>query len=140
MELTEKDSEIRALIEENVLWDRIDFVGFQRGDALTQLISGASCILCPAIWYENMPNTVIEAYAYGKPVIASNMGCFPELLEDGKTGYLFRPKDAKDLADKIVMLMVHENERLQMGKWAREKVERDFSPENHFRKLEKLFG
>lgn len=138
-ELTEKDSEIRALIEENDLWDRIDFVGFQRGDALTQLISGASCILCPAIWYENMPNTVIEAYSYGKPVIASNIGCFPELIEDEITGYLFEPGNSFQLAEKIKVLLRGNCAEI-LGRNARRKVEVDFAPKEHFEALQNLFN
>ena len=51
------------------------------------------CVL--AIWYENMPNTVIEAYAYGKPVVASRIGSLAEIVEDNKTGLLFEMKNSR---------------------------------------------
>ena len=86
-----------------------------------------------------MPNTVIEGYAYGKPVIASDFGCFPELIEDGKTGFLFEPKNAIALADKARRLIEDDELRIRLGKAARVKAERDFSPKQHFEKLKALF-
>ena len=138
-DLSEKDVEIQTIIKENDLQDRIEFVGFRRGKDLDDLIRGAICILCPAIWYDNMPNTVIEGYAYGKPVIASDFGCFPELIEDGKTGFLFEPKNAIALADKARRLIEDDELRIRLGKAARVKVERDFSPKQHLEKLKALF-
>lgn len=137
--LTEKDEELKRLIQENHLEDRIEFTGFVKGKELETLISHSMVILCPAIWYENMPNTVIEAYAYGKPVIASRFGCFPELIEEGKTGYLFEPKNSFELAEKIKMINTNQELLKILGKNAREKVERDFNSEQHFSKLKKLF-
>ena len=136
--LTEKEADLKALIDENGLADCVDFVGFKRGKELEDLISNCMCVLCPAIWYENMPNTVIEAYAYGKPVIASNFGCFPELIEEGRTGYLFEPKNSEQLAQKVRLLLDNDN-LVSMGKQARAKVERDFSAEQHLSKLKEIF-
>ncbi len=134
----DQDPEVKEFIEANNLAGRIEFTGFVRGEALTKLISNAMCVLCPAIWYENMPNTVIEAFAYGKPVIASNFGCFPELITDGTDGYLFEPKNPQDLASKIKLLLADESYR-ELGKNARRKVEEVFNPEQHFEKLKKIF-
>lgn len=138
-ELTDKDIELKRFISENHLENRIEFTGFLRGERLMDLISNSMAILCPAIWYDNMPNTVIEAYAYGKPVIASNFGCFPELVEDSVTGYLFEPKNVKDLADKIRKLAKDPELCRTMGHNARKKVEEVFNPEQHFAKLKVLF-
>ena len=137
-ELTERDTEIKKIIEDNGLTERVEFVGFKRGQELNELISKCICLLCPAIWYENMPNTVLEAYAYGKPVVASDIGCFPEIVEDHRTGLLFEPKKSKDMADKIMELLAGKNV-LAFGKNARKKVETEYTPEMHFSKLSELF-
>lgn len=134
----DQDDEVKEMIRTNKLEDRIEFTGFVRGDKLKELISGAMCILCPAIWYENMPNTVLEAFAYGKPVIASNFGCFPELISDGKDGYLFNPKDAKELSEKVKRLVENENYK-KLGQNGRRKVEEVYNPQQHFEKLRQLF-
>ncbi len=139
-ELTDRDVEIKHIIDENNLQDKVEFVGFKRGNELADMISNSIAVLCPAIWYENMPNSVIEAYAYGKPVIASDVGCFNEIIEDGRTGYLFEKKNAEDLASKIKLLLSNPLSIKELGKNAREKVERDYSSEQHFQKLKDIFG
>lgn len=83
---SEEDQKIWKYIQENRLENKVVFTGFKHGKELEELISRSTCIVCPAIWYENMPNTVIEAYAYGKPVVASRVGSLAEIVEDGKTG------------------------------------------------------
>ena len=82
----------------------IRFVGFKQGDELQGLIKGAVCSVLPAVWYENCPFSVLESHALGVPVIGSNMGGIPELIEDGKTGLIFDAGDAQALTDKIRFL------------------------------------
>lgn len=136
--LSDANQDIKDIIERNNLQDRIVFTGFVQGDELTDLISNSRAVLCPAIWYDNMPNTVLEAFSFGKTVIASNLGCFGELIDDGLTGYLFEPKNSKDLSSKIRNLMVDEKCR-ELGMNARKMVEKKYSPEQHFSKLRELF-
>ena len=98
---SEEDQAIWQFIKDNKLEDKIVFTGFKHGKDLESLISRATCIVCPAIWYENMPNTVIEAYAYGKPVVASRVGSLAEIVEDGKTGMLFELKNSVEFSNKL---------------------------------------
>jgi glycosyltransferase involved in cell wall biosynthesis len=64
------------------------------GAALEQL----DYLVVPSLWYENSPLVVQEAYAYGVPVVASQLGALPEKVLDGRTGRLFEPGDSADLA------------------------------------------
>ena len=61
----------------------------------------------PSIWPENQPVTITEAMAAHIPVIASDCGGIPELIENGKTGFLFAPGNAMDLAAKMDELIHH---------------------------------
>jgi glycosyltransferase involved in cell wall biosynthesis len=61
-------------------------------------------VIVPSIWYENQPAVIIEAFNYGKPVICSDLGAFPELVEDNVSGLLFKTGDANDLKEKISYL------------------------------------
>jgi glycosyltransferase involved in cell wall biosynthesis len=79
----------------------IEFVGFKTGDLLKQLVSEASFVIVPSECYENNPMTVIEAYSMGVPVIGANIGGIPEILPDGKTGFVFAPKDVLDLKNVV---------------------------------------
>lgn len=132
---SEEDQKILKYIKSNDLENKIIFTGFQHGAALEKLISRATCIVCPAIWYENMPNTVIEAYAYGKPVVASRIGSLAEIVVDGETGFLFEMKNAKDMADKLQRFVVESDLSINLGKKARIKCEKDYSENAHMKSV-----
>ena len=107
------------------------FVGQLSGQALKAAIGGASAIVVPSEWYENCPMSVLEAMAYGKPVVASRIGGIPELVVDGETGVLFEPGDAADLRRHVSRLMGDASLRARMGAAGRIRAERQFSIEKH---------
>jgi glycosyltransferase involved in cell wall biosynthesis len=107
------------------------FVGQLSGQALKATIGGASAIVVPSEWYENCPMSVLEAMAYGKPVVASRIGGIPELVVDGETGVLFEPGDADELRSHISRLMGDASLRARMGAAGRIRVETDFSLAKH---------
>lgn len=76
-------------------------IGFKTGAELEQLIREAKCTVYPSIWYENCPFSVMESIMYGTPVVASDIGGIPELIEDGKTGRLFEAGNTEKMIDAI---------------------------------------
>ena len=54
---------------------------------------------------ENQPLSIMEAMAFGKPVVASRIGGIPDFVIDGKTGFLADHKNPKDFADKISRIL-----------------------------------
>lgn len=76
-------------------------VGFVTGETLQKLIAGAAFSLYPSECHENCPFSVMESQLYGTPMIASNLGGIPELLENGVTGELFTAGNATELAMRI---------------------------------------
>lgn len=131
----EEDQKIWKYIVDNKLEDKVIFTGFLHGQELENLIKKATAIVCPAIWYENMPNTVIEAYAYGKPVIASRLGSFPNIIDDSITGFLFEAKNSKDMAERMIKFCNDIDLSVKMGHNARIKCETEFSEEMHMKRL-----
>lgn len=84
--------------------------------------------------------TVVEAMAYGKPVIGSNIGGITEIINNGETGYLMPPNNKEQLAQKINTLY-HDNSLIkEMGLKARVRVEAKFSKESHFSKLKEIYS
>lgn len=79
-------------------------LGFLNGDELRTVVAQAKFAVVPSIWYENCPFTVIEAQKLGTPVIASNLGGIPELIDIGNTGDIFEAGNVEQLADKIYEL------------------------------------
>lgn len=86
--------------------------GFLTGNALVQTIQKARFSVFPSEWYENCPFSVMETQIYGTPVIASNLGGTPELLDDAETGELFEGGNGEQLRTKILMLW-NDREKLQ---------------------------
>lgn len=86
----------------------IKCVGFQKGEALEELIRKAKFTIYPSEWYENCPFSVMESQMYGTPVLGANIGGIPELIEDNVNGKLFESGNCKQLKETIQMLWVHE--------------------------------
>lgn len=76
-------------------------VGFQRGQALENLIRQARFSVYPSQWYENCPFSVMESQLYGTPVLGADIGGIPELIAEGKTGELFESGNPGQLKEKI---------------------------------------
>lgn len=135
-----EDQNVWKYIIDNGLEDKIIFTGFKQGKELEEMINKSTAIVCPSIWYENMPNTVIEAYAYGKPVVASKIGSLTEIIVDGETGLLFEMKNERDMAEKLLKFVEDDRLSERMGRLARNKVENDYCEEKHIARVLKLLG
>jgi len=108
-----------------------NFVGHIVGEALREMIDRAAVVVVPSDWYENCPMSVLEAMAYGKPVIGSRMGGIPELVEHNITGMLFDAGNANELTVALDKLMASPELRKQMGAKARKRVVDEFSLSRH---------
>ena len=97
-------------------------------DRTAEYFRRASVVVLPYI--EASQSGVIPlAYSAAKPVVATTVGGLPEMVEEGRTGYLVAPRDAADLAKALVRLLLDPTLRRQMGANAKEKIERECSPE-----------
>jgi len=119
--------------------DNVDFLGYKKGEELKEEIRKSMFVVLPSEWYENNPRTVIEAFALGKPVIGSRIGGIPELVQDEKMGLTFEPGNAKDLRDKIEDLINNPKKISEMGKNAREFVEKELNSEKHYKQLMEIY-
>lgn len=97
-------TEIEEYIKKNNLTN-IEMPGATYGEKMDRIIEGAKVIIIPSEWYENCPYALLQSIAKGKIVIASNIGGLPELIENGRTGYLFEAGNSEDLASHIDMVM-----------------------------------
>lgn len=136
----ECDSEIKQVIKELDIRRKVNFVGFLHGKELEKLTAEAMCVACPAIWYENLPNVILEAFAYGRPVIASNVGSLTDAVDDGENGLLFDAKNPVQIAECIRKLF--ENPKLckEMQKKARKKCEEEYSPASHWERFVSIYN
>ena len=117
----------------------VEFAGYVKGEALDRLLGGSSCVVVPSIAYENLPLSILEAFARGKPVVASDCGGIPELVIDGVTGYLFKSGDPSTLAEAVEKTIADESHRAGMGRQARQLVSTDYSPGWHYDRLISIY-
>lgn len=113
--------------------DQIHFTGFHSSPA--ELMNCTDlCVLTTA--YETFGLVLIEAMSVGKPVIGTNRGGVPEIIDDGVNGFLVEPGNADALASKIEELAEDDEKRKQFSLQARKKVINQFDIDNHYQKLE----
>jgi glycosyltransferase involved in cell wall biosynthesis len=94
------------------------YEGYATGEEMAALFQQASLVVLPYI-SASTSGILGTAFGFAKPVIATSVGCLPEYVEDGVTGYLVPPYDAERLAEGIVDLLVNDKLRLEMGQNAR---------------------
>ncbi len=96
-----EEDRLRSLVKKLGMEEKILFLGFKTGDELKNLVANALCVCLISEWYENGPYSILEAQALGRPAIVSEYGGLPELVEDGRTGYIAQAGNVSDLTDKI---------------------------------------
>ena len=116
------------------------FTGHLSGERLENIIAQSRAVIMPSEWYENAPLSLLEAFAYGKPVVGARIGGIPEMIDDGINGILFESGNVDSLQDKIEMVStMPESKIVQMGKAAREKVEKEYNAEVHYKRLMEVY-
>ena len=99
----------------------------------------AAFLVMPSVWYETFGMVIIEAFAAGLPVIASNHGSMSEIVEEGETGLLFRAGDSLDLAAKVRWAVAHPDEMQKMGANARRVYEQKYTAEANYCSLMRVY-
>jgi glycosyltransferase involved in cell wall biosynthesis len=118
----------------------VEFLGYQNGKYLQDIIANSAFVVVPSEWYENCSMVVLEAMAFGKPVIGSRVGGIPEQVEEGKTGFLFEMGNVQELTRKMTVLMENSSLLVEMGRAAREKLEKEYSLVEHNENLWKVYS
>lgn len=111
---------------------------FIRNEEVGVLFKNSDIIVLPYI--EASQSGVIPlAYQFGKPVVATHVGSLPEVVDDGRTGFLVKPGDEYSLADALATLIKDEKLRKEMGVNAKNKAENELSWENIARLTKKIY-
>jgi glycosyltransferase involved in cell wall biosynthesis len=117
----------------------IEYLGRVSNDQVLNLMQDAMMLLFPSEWYENFPVTIIEAFAAGLPIIASNIGNTATLIQDRQTGLRFKPGDAADLAGQVKWMTQHSEAREKMRIAVRKIYEQEFSPQQNYYLLRTIY-
>jgi len=118
---------------------RVEFVGHLGPEERDLLIKKSLFSVMPSHAYETFGKTILESYALGRAVIASDLGSRRELIRHGVTGLLYRPGDVTDLATAIQFLASRPDIAEKMGRAGLNLVQQSYQPEDHYRKLLGLY-
>jgi glycosyltransferase involved in cell wall biosynthesis len=88
--------------------------GFASGEELAILFQRASLVVLPYL-SASTSGVLMTAYSFGKPVVATNVGCLPEYVEHNQTGLLINPANSEELAEAIIYLLTNESARRRLG-------------------------
>jgi glycosyltransferase involved in cell wall biosynthesis len=94
-----------------------------------ELFQRCSVVVLPYI-DASQSGVIPTAYGFKKPVVVTNVGSIPEIVDDGVTGFIVPPKNPEALAEAIIKLLKDEKSRKQMGENAYKKLKTDLSWDN----------
>jgi glycosyltransferase involved in cell wall biosynthesis len=119
--------------------ERTTFVGWRTPDVVVDLLADARYVALPSVWEENAPLVALEALAVGRPLIVSDIGGLPELVESG-SGVVTRRGDPDDLADKIHLFVNGDDVCVRASDRATALARTWLTPQRHLRSLESLYA
>jgi glycosyltransferase involved in cell wall biosynthesis len=135
----EKDLKVvPPLVRKYGLKNRVTYTGRISSEELVRLYGRSQLLVSPSL-YEGFGLPAAEAMACGLPVVATSAGAFPEVIEDGVTGRLVPPADARALAGAIRELMADGELRRRMGEAGRRRVEERFTWRETARRTVQLY-
>lgn len=119
---------------------RVEWLGYKSGYELEQLYRGSRVVINPSLLNETFGLTCLEAGAHGRPVIASRVGAFPEIIDDHINGFLVDPESVSGLAAAMRSLQQDQAAAFNMGKAGWEKAMRFFSASHHAEQLIEIYN
>jgi teichuronic acid biosynthesis glycosyltransferase TuaC len=125
-------------VRQRGLSSTVHFVGMISHSEMPHWLSAADLLALPS-HNEGLPNAIVEAMACSIPVVATNVGGIPEVVEDKKSGLLIEKGDIDSLTNAIVSLLKDEERRKKMGAYGRSIIEQNFSWQKSAQALRGLY-
>lgn len=116
-----------------------EWLGKRSKDEVSQLMSEATVLVLPSVWYEGFPLVLVEAFAAGLPIIASRLGAMEELVSDGETGRLFTPGHSEELVRATEWAFSHSDQLLAMRHRARREFEKRYTADANYEILADIY-
>jgi len=126
-------------LAESLRANNVVFKGFMEGEKLAAEYAGARFVAVPSIFYEVVGLVALEAYAYGKPLVASQIGGLAETVIDGQTGRFASVGDVDDWAEQISALWDNPQICEDMGRAGRRLAETEYAPVKHYERIIEVY-
>ena len=117
----------------------VEWLGRQPSERVLGLMQNAYVLISPSICYEGFPMTLVEAFAAGLPVVASELGGMASLVEHERTGLHFQPGDPEALAAQVEWALDHPAELERMRGAARAEFETNYTAEANYPQLMRIY-
>jgi glycosyltransferase involved in cell wall biosynthesis len=132
--------DIHQFVEnESALNGRVDVVGYVRGQTKRELLAKHHIYCFPSEYAEGMPNSVLEAMAFGMPVITCSVGGLADFFENGRMGYLVQRRSAPLIAEKLRMLVNDRETAASMSEYNHRYATRRFLASEVARRLGEMY-
>jgi len=119
--------------------DTVEYLGRQSVENTCRVMGAARALVFPSNWFEGQPRVIIEAFAKGTPVIATNIGSMQNLIQHQKTGLHFTAGSQQDLKEKLRWMMVNPLKWEKIRKFARLEFETKYTAEISYNCLMKIY-
>lgn len=119
--------------------DNVEFLGFKNREEVNDLYQNCISTILPCNWFEIFGMTNIESFINGKPVIASNIGGIPEIVEDNINGLLFEPSNVEQLKECILKYWNNPDLAVEHGKNGYQKAITQYTEERYYSELMKVY-
>jgi glycosyltransferase involved in cell wall biosynthesis len=126
-----EEMKLRNLVVSLGLDEYVSFHSFTREPSI--VYERINIAILPSLYKEGLPNVLLEAMSMGTPVIASRLAGTPEVVEDGKTGYLVKPGSVSEIAEAIVRLWSDQKAYSDMARNTRQLMTSRFDEKQLFR-------
>jgi len=133
-----QEAELRELAK-GLNLNNVEFVGPKWGDGLNALLFRARFVVVPSTWHENFPYVILQSFAAGKAVLGSDRGGIPELIEHGRSGFIYTALDHRSLAEYINILWDDKKKAVQMGIDAKEWADENFNDARFFADIMRIY-
>jgi glycosyltransferase involved in cell wall biosynthesis len=131
-----QENHIQEMIEEKRIKESVIMPGFR--EDITRVLNTLDVFVFPSL-QEALGTAILEAMAMEKPVVASRVGGIPEVVQEGRTGYLIDPEDSRAIARRVIQLLKDGETRRRMGAEGRRLVEARYDNRLMVQQLEKLY-
>ena len=120
-------------------YDNIEYLGFQSIDFIISKLKKAKALIFTSIWYEGMPMTILESFSTGTPVLCGDIGGPAEIVENKKTGFLYKVGNSMELKSKIEKLYNEPDLYRTLCKNSRKEFEEKYSEEKNYTQSMKIY-
>lgn len=145
-----QEQKLKEFVKKENLEDGVKFLGHLGKEELQKTIKNSLFTVMPSVVYESFGLATLESFRLGKPVLASNLGALPELVnphtknfgegvKEGKTGMLFKADNPRDFAEKVLLMIQNQEKFKEMGEEAVKLVRDKYNKELHWQRLERIY-